>query len=95
MKAELKELLTRYGALRSMWFDGQWESPWTPAIKEVDLYNYVRSLQPNIIINNRVGKARAGMAGIDEGRNTWAITERRSRRFPLRGSAPAWTGNRA
>ncbi|MBU4204483.1 MAG: alpha-L-fucosidase, partial [Acidobacteria bacterium] len=27
------------------------------------LYRYVRSLQPNIIINNRVGKGRAAMAG--------------------------------
>ncbi len=33
----------------------------------MDLYNYVRSLQPNIIVNNRVGKARAGMAGMDKG----------------------------
>ena len=33
----------------------------------MDLYNYVRGLQPNIIINNRVGKARAGMAGMDKG----------------------------
>ena len=33
----------------------------------MDLYNYVRALQPNIIINNRVGKARSGMAGMDKG----------------------------
>jgi alpha-L-fucosidase len=66
MKAELKELLTRYGPIGILWFDGEWESPWTHD-RGVDLYNYVRSLQPNIIINNRVGKARAGMAGIDKG----------------------------
>jgi alpha-L-fucosidase len=33
----------------------------------VDLYNYVRSLQPQIIVNNRVGKGRAGMSGMDQG----------------------------
>jgi alpha-L-fucosidase len=55
MKGELKELLTRYGPIGLVWFDGQWESPWTPE-RGVDLYNYVRSLQPGIIINNRVGK---------------------------------------
>ena len=66
MKAELKELLTRYGPIGILWFDGEWESPWTHD-RGVDLYDYVRSLQPNIIINNRVGKARAGMAGIDKG----------------------------
>lgn len=66
MKGQLKELLTRYGPIGILWFDGEWESPWTHA-RGVDLYNYVRSLQPQIIINNRVGKARSGMAGMDKG----------------------------
>ena len=66
MKAQLKELLTGYGPIGIAWFDGEWESPWTHE-RGVDLYNYVRSLQPNIIINNRVGKARSGMAGMDSG----------------------------
>jgi alpha-L-fucosidase len=69
MKAELKELLTRYGPIGLLWFDGQWEKPWT-AERGVDLYNYVRSLQPNIIVNNRVGKpansAGGGMAKTGE-----------------------------
>lgn len=64
MKGELKELLTRYGPIGILWFDGEWESPWTYE-RGVDLYNYVRGLQPRIIINNRVGKGRAGMEGMD------------------------------
>jgi alpha-L-fucosidase len=66
MKAQLKELMTRYGPLGILWFDGEWETPWTHE-RGLDLYDYVRSLQPNIIINNRVGKARAGMGGMDKG----------------------------
>jgi alpha-L-fucosidase len=66
MKAQLKELLTRYGPIGILWFDGEWESPWTHE-RGVDLYDYVRGLQPNIIINNRVGKARSGMGGMDKG----------------------------
>jgi alpha-L-fucosidase len=66
MKGQLKELLNRYGPLGILWFDGEWEEPWTHD-RGVDLYNYVRGLQPKIIINNRVGKARAGMAGMDQG----------------------------
>lgn len=66
MKAELKELLTHYGPIGILWFDGEWEKPWTHE-RGVDLYNYVRSLQPSIIINNRVGKARSGMEGMDKG----------------------------
>ena len=59
LKSQLNELLTGYGPIGILWFDGQWESPWTYE-RGVDLDNYVRGLQPNIIINNRVGKARAG-----------------------------------
>jgi alpha-L-fucosidase len=67
MKGQLKELLTRYGPIGILWFDGEWESPWT-FDRGVDLYNYVREFQPDIIINNRVGKGRAGMGGMDENR---------------------------
>ena len=66
MKGQLKELITGYGPLGILWFDGEWENPWTHE-RGVDLYNYVRGLQPNIIINNRVGKGRSGMAGMDKG----------------------------
>ena len=66
LKAQLKELLTGYGPLGILWFDGEWESPWTHQLG-LDLYHYVRSFQPEIIINNRVGKGRAGMGGMDQG----------------------------
>ena len=66
MKGQLKELLTRYGPIGILWFDGEWEPAWTHE-RGVDLYNYVRSLQPNIIVNNRVGKGRSGMGGMDKG----------------------------
>jgi alpha-L-fucosidase len=65
MKGQLKELLTGYGPIGLLWFDGQWEAPWTTA-RGLDLYNYVRRLQPAVIVNNRVGKpantAGGGMA---------------------------------
>ena len=54
LKGQLKELLTGYGPLGVLWFDGQWEDTWTYD-RGADLYNYVRSLQPNIIVNDRVG----------------------------------------
>jgi alpha-L-fucosidase len=66
MKGQLKELLTNYGPIGILWFDGEWEAPWNNQ-RGLDLYNYVRGLQPNIIINNRVGKGRAGMSGMDQG----------------------------
>jgi len=54
LKGQLKELLTGYGHIGVLWFDGQWENTWTYE-RGADLYNYVRALQPNIIVNDRVG----------------------------------------
>ena len=54
MKSQLKELLANYGPVGVLWFDGQWEGTWT-AVRGRDLYDYVRSLQPSVIVNNRVG----------------------------------------
>ncbi len=65
MKAQLRELLTNYGKIDILWFDGQWEATWNNE-RGRDLYDYVRSLQPNIIINNRVGRA-GGDFGLDSG----------------------------
>jgi len=69
MKNQLRELLTNYGKIGVLWFDGQWENTWTHE-RGRDLYEYVRSLQPSIIINNRVdvgradmGQTKAGFAG--------------------------------
>ena len=65
MKAQLRELLTNYGPIGVLWFDGEWEETWTHE-RGVDLYHYVRELQPQIIINNRVDKGRKGMEGLDK-----------------------------
>jgi alpha-L-fucosidase len=53
MKGQLKELLTGYGPIGVLWFDGQWENTWTYD-RGADLYGFVRGLQPNLIVNNRV-----------------------------------------
>ncbi len=64
MKHQLAELCQNYGeAPAILWFDGEWESTWTGE-RGVDLYRYVRNLKPDILINNRVGNAREGMAGL-------------------------------
>ncbi len=87
MKGQLKELLTRYGPIGILWFDGEWESPWTHE-RGADLYDYVRGLQPNIIVNNRVGKARAGMAGMDQGKERIGDYGTPEQEIPATGFGP-------
>jgi len=53
MKGQLKELVESYAPV-VLWFDGEWDA-WSKE-RGADLYAFVRSLKPDIIINNRVGK---------------------------------------
>jgi alpha-L-fucosidase len=66
LKGQLKELLVSYGPSLTLWFDGEWEDAWTHE-RGKDLYAYLRGLQPDLIINNRIGKDRQGMSGVSKG----------------------------
>ncbi len=66
MREQLRELVTNYGDIGVLWFDGEWENTWNQKMGR-ELYDYVRSLQPSIIINNRVGAGRSGMQGFSQG----------------------------
>jgi alpha-L-fucosidase len=59
---QTQELIDHYGPLGILWFDGEWEKPWTDAYGS-ELYKSLLARQPSLIINNRVSKGRHGMAG--------------------------------
>jgi len=86
MKGQLKELVTKYHP-GIIWFDGEWESPWT-AERGADVYNYLRALDPKLIINNRIGKARAGMNGNDAGAGRVGDYATPEQRIPPQGFGP-------
>jgi alpha-L-fucosidase len=65
MKPQLAELLANYGPLGVLWFDGEWIKDWTEPQGKA-LYAWLREIQPDLIINNRVGKGRKGMEGLSE-----------------------------
>ncbi|WP_457030722.1 alpha-L-fucosidase [Kitasatospora sp. P5_F3] len=61
MKAQLRELLTRYDPA-VLWFDGDWcGNPSTPTLTDwwtqsdgIDLYNWLTALKPTLVVNERV-----------------------------------------
>ncbi|MGL5870871.1 MAG: alpha-L-fucosidase [Xenococcaceae cyanobacterium] len=51
--AQLRELLTNYGEIDVLWFDGGWER--TPEQwRSSELHQMIRQLQPNCLINDRL-----------------------------------------
>ena len=59
MKAQLRELLTGYGDVAVIWFDGEWEHS-TKEMHSDEIYDMIRSLQPNTLINDRLYKREPG-----------------------------------
>jgi len=64
MKPQLKELLTQYPYIDVLWFDGEWIADWSDE-RGRDLYSYVRTIRPSLIVNNRVGHTRQGLSGLN------------------------------
>ena len=63
MKAQLTELLTNYGPIGGIWFDGHWDQKeWDPVTKKYgkdmvdwhyeDIYKLIHSIQPACLIGN-------------------------------------------
>lgn len=51
---QVREILTRYGRIDVIWFDGAWPHP-ARVWQSEKLVRMIRSLQPDILINNRLG----------------------------------------
>ena len=65
LKPQVKELLTKYGDIGVVWFDGDWIPDYKTEMGK-DFYKFIRDIQPNTIVNNRVDKGRTGMDGFDK-----------------------------
>ena len=53
MKGQLTELLTNYGDIGVIWFDGGWEHN-AKVLRSAEVVALIRKLQPNILINDRI-----------------------------------------
>ena len=65
LKGQIKELVQNYGPLGILWFDGEWVRDWSREMGW-DMFEYCLSLQPDVIVNNRVGGGRQGMQGLSK-----------------------------
>lgn len=62
LHGQVRELLTAYGQIDVFWFDGAWPHS-SEAWRSRELVAMMRKLQPEILINNRLGKSEAVLAG--------------------------------
>ncbi len=63
MKEQLRELLTRYGDVAMIWFDGEWEHTLAELKRDDEIYDFIRLLQPNTLINDRLYERKPGSRG--------------------------------
>ncbi|MDB5319042.1 MAG: Alpha-L-fucosidase [Phycisphaerales bacterium] len=86
MKPQLKELVETYDP-GVIWFDGEWIPDYTEPMGR-DLYTYCRTLNPKLIINNRVGKTRKGMTGLSEDKDSPGDFGTPEQQIPATGLPP-------
>ncbi|MBK6941705.1 MAG: alpha-L-fucosidase [Planctomycetes bacterium] len=84
LHAQVEELLTNYGDIGVLWFDGEWESSWTHERGKA-LYELCRRLQPNVIVNNRVDVSRAGLEGFSADRESFGDFGTPEQTIPAQG----------
>lgn len=67
LKNQIKELLTEFGPVTTLWFDGRWDPAYktNPQIGK-DLEAYCRSLSPGLVLGDRV-RAYDSVADYDSG----------------------------
>ncbi|MGC9327902.1 MAG: alpha-L-fucosidase, partial [Candidatus Hinthialibacter sp.] len=56
---QVRELCTHYGPIDCLWFDGEWDYS-ADVWRAPELVSMIRELQPNALINDRLGKGERG-----------------------------------
>jgi alpha-L-fucosidase len=65
MFPQVKELCSNYGPIDCIWFDGEWDYP-IDAWRSPELVKMIRELQPNALINDRLGKGERGITQLSD-----------------------------
>ncbi len=70
MHAQIKEICTNYGKLDILWFDFSYDNMRGETWRATQLMDMVRSLQPDVIIDNRLEVSGEGFGSLAEGNPT-------------------------
>lgn len=70
MHAQVRELCTNYGKIDIMWFDFSYDDMRGEKWRASELVDMVRTLQPSIILNNRLECSGEGFGSLAEGQPT-------------------------
>lgn len=62
---QVRELCANYGPIDCVWFDGEWDHP-AEAWRAADLVGLVRELQPEALVNDRLGKGERGVTALSD-----------------------------
>lgn len=89
LKPQVKELLTNYGDIGVVWFDGDWIPDYTTEMGK-DLYKFILDIQPYTIVNNRVDKGRTGMDGMNIAGNFAGDFGTPEKEIPATGVSVDW-----
>ncbi len=68
LHAQVEELLTQYGDIGVMWFDGEWEGDSWTRERGLALAEHCRRLQPSVLLNSRVAPKAAGDSELSGGK---------------------------
>ena len=70
MHAQVRELMENYGKIDLLWLDFSYDDLRGEAWKATELVSMIRSLQPDIILNNRLEVSGEGFGSLAEGHPT-------------------------
>lgn len=70
MHGQVRELMSNYGKIDLLWLDFSYDNMRGEAWKATELVSMIRSLQPDIIINNRLEVSGEGFGSLAEGHPT-------------------------
>lgn len=62
---QVRELCTQYGEIDCLWFDGEWDYP-AEVWRAPELVGMIRQLQPNALVNDRIGKGERGVTTLSD-----------------------------